>query len=87
MNQLNNALPARVSSSSSSEWKQLYERALLEVDGSKLRNRIESARHAIFDRAEEIITDPSGEEHRALNDALRILRVLDVEAKKENNAT
>ena len=79
MNQLNNAPPARVSSISSSEWKQLYERALLQV-GSKLRNGSRVRVTQCFDRTEEIITD---EEHSALNDALRILCVLDVEAKEE----
>jgi inhibitor of KinA sporulation pathway (predicted exonuclease) len=62
--------------SSSPDWKPLYEAALLETDASKLRERIMTARSAIFDRIEESFTRPQPAEHRALDDALRTLRRL-----------
>jgi hypothetical protein len=37
-------------------WKQFYERAIVELDSNQLPGRIADARHAIFDRAEEILT-------------------------------
>src|SRR5437879_11637259 len=40
-------------SSDVSQWKQLCERAILELDGTKLPERIADARRAILDRAEE----------------------------------
>jgi hypothetical protein len=59
-----------------SSWKQLYERAILELDSNELPGRIADARHAIFDRAEEILTEPAGGENHELHDALRDLRRL-----------
>jgi len=46
-------------------WEQLYECAIVELDHAQLPGRILDARHAILDRAEEILTRPSGDEHRA----------------------
>jgi hypothetical protein len=58
------------------DWKPLYEAALLENDAVKLPNRIILARSAIFDRIEESLTRPVPGEHRAMDDALRTLRKL-----------
>ena len=62
--------------SNSTEWKPLYEAALLETDAGKLSQRIITARSAIFDRIEESLTHPLPGEHRVMNDALRNLRRL-----------
>jgi hypothetical protein len=65
-------------------WRQLYEYAMLELDDGLLPDRITAARLAILDRAEAILTKPSGEEKIALKDALRALRILEeVEARKK----
>ena len=58
-------------------WKQLYAAAVLELDDSKLPERIAEARAAMLDKAKDSLANSSGEERRALNDALRILRVLE----------
>jgi hypothetical protein len=62
--------------SNSSNWKPLYEAALLETDTRKLPERITMARSAIFDRIEESFTQGLPGEHRAMDDALRNLRKL-----------
>jgi hypothetical protein len=49
---------------------------MLELDNSKLPERIAAAHRAIVDRAEEIVTNQSEDEHYALNDALRALQLL-----------
>ena len=85
MDQLRNALPKGISFSKTlpgsvslaSKWRQLYECAILELDPSKLLGCITEARHAILDRAEEILTRPSCDEHHALIAALRALRLLE----------
>jgi len=52
-----------------------------------LPGRILDARHAILlDRAEEIVTCPSCDEHRALNSAFRTLRTLEEVTAKEKSA-
>jgi hypothetical protein len=94
MDQLGNALPSGISFSKTlhgsvslaSKWRELYECALLELDPSKLLGRIVEARHAIRDRAEEILTRPSCDEHHALNAALRALRLLEEVVVRENPA-
>ena len=58
------------------DWKPLYEAALLETDSGKLRERITVARSAILDRIEESFTHSLPGEHRAMDDALRHLRKL-----------
>jgi len=52
----------------------------------QLPGRILDARHAILDRAEEIPTRPSCDEHRALNIAFRTLRTLEEVMAKEKSA-
>lgn len=64
-------------------WRQLYESAVLELDLRRLPESITLARRAILDRAEDIMTKPTSDEHRALNDALRTLRLLEQVAAKE----
>jgi hypothetical protein len=51
-----------------------------------LPGRIAGARHAIFDRAEEILTKPSGGENHELHDALCALRMLEEAAVRERSA-
>jgi hypothetical protein len=68
------------------EWHELYEAAMLELDNDKMSKRIFDARHAILDRAEEIITGAPSDERGALNDALQALRVLEQVAAKEKPA-
>ena len=92
MNQLNHpissaplliqALPAPISTEAS--WEQLYRQAIAELDHAKFQERIIHARHAILDRAEEILTLPPSVEQRALNHAFKTLRMLeDVAAREE----
>ena len=71
---------------SSPAWRGVYESAILEVDYEKLIALIADARAAIHDRAEEILTHPSGDEHRALNNALRTLRLLEEVAVRQRPA-
>lgn len=70
----------------SGNWKQCYERAILEADSHRLYDRIAEARSAIMDRAEEILTRPSEEESRLLNNALRTLRLLEESACRRQDA-
>ena len=73
--------------SSRSIWQERYTRAILELDQGKLPERIAEARRAIRDRVEEILAGlqmSPDEERRALNNALRNLRLLEgVTARKE----
>jgi hypothetical protein len=82
MAQLNNAIP--LDTSFSSTWKDLYECAMLELDKSKLPERIGAARRAIVDRAEEIVANQSDDENYSLNDALRALQLLEQLSAREN---
>jgi hypothetical protein len=82
MAQLNNAIP--LDTSFSATWKDLYECAMLELDKSKLSERIGAARRAIVDRAEEIVANQSDDEHYSLNDALRALQLLEQLSAREN---
>ncbi len=81
MAKMNYVIP--IATSCSSTWKQLYECAMLELDNSKLPERIAAAHRAIVDRAEEIVTNQSEDEHYALNDALRALQLLEQVAARE----
>ena len=68
------------------QWHELYQAAMLELDNDKMSKRIFDARHAILDRAEEIITGSPSDERGALNNALQALRVLEQVAAKEKPA-
>ena len=81
MAQLNNVIP--LGESFSHTWKDLYECAMGELDKSKLPERIAAAHRAIVDRAQEIVDNQSDDEHYALNDALRALRLLEQVAARE----
>jgi hypothetical protein len=72
--------------SSSDAWHRLYESAMLELDDTKLLSRISEARTAILDRAEDILTNSSSQERRAINEALQALRVLEAVARKKSAA-
>ena len=73
-------------SNDASQWKQLYEHAILELDPTKLPDRIADARRAILDRAEEVLTRPPDGERHALNSALSTLRLLETVAARERSA-
>jgi hypothetical protein len=74
------------SASIDTQWKQLYESAILELDSTKMPSRIAEARRAILDRAEETLTYPSSDENRALNNALHALRLLEAVVAGEKPA-
>ena len=58
-------------------WAEMYQRAMLETDRSKLPGRIEVAQTAINRRLQEInVGHDSGEELLAIRDALAGLNVL-----------
>jgi hypothetical protein len=58
-------------------WVEIYQRAMLETDRSKLAERIEAAQTAIDRRLQEINAGhDSTDERRAIRDALAGLRVL-----------
>ena len=67
-------------------WRVACQIAFLEADRTRLPERIAEARMAIFDRAEEMLTQPSSPEHRALNNALHTLRALEEQIIKEKPA-
>ncbi len=67
-------------------WKQLYAAAVLELDDTKLPDRIAKARAAMRDRADSL-TSPSDQEGRTLNDGFHILRVLEEITTKRNLAS
>jgi hypothetical protein len=60
------------------EWQELYQAALLELRPDELRRRIDEAEKAIQQRIVELSRNDSSseEERRAMDDALRGLRVL-----------
>jgi len=72
--------------SSGDAWHRLYESAMLELDDTKMLSRIAEARTAILDRAEDILTNSSSQERRAINEALQALRVLEAVARKKSAA-
>jgi hypothetical protein len=71
---------------SHAKWFEAYQSAVLEPDYAKLPLRIVEARHAILDRAEEIMTASSTDERRLLKDALHVLNVLEGIAAKSKSA-
>ena len=66
-------------------WKQLYAAAVLELDDTKLSDRIAKARAAMRERADSP-TISSDEERRTLDDGFHILRILEEMTKKKNPA-
>ena len=78
-------VPFPSGASSRSIWEKLYERAILELDYAKVPERIAEARHAMNDRAEEILTESSSNERGALNKALRYLGLLEEVTAREKS--
>ena len=65
------------------DWTELYQLAVLELDPTRLTQRISDARNAIVDRVEETHTKPLPyEERQQLTDALNGLRVLQLEGDR-----
>ena len=56
-------------------WKQLYAAAVLELDDTKLSDRIAKARAAMRERVDSLTG--SGEECRTLSDGFHVLRILE----------
>src|SRR5438105_8339000 len=54
-------------------WRELYEASLLELDRTKLPERVRAAREAIHRRLVQESETLSWEEHAEINDALRAL--------------
>ena len=77
----------RTDDASRRDWKQLYQSAMLETDLATMPQRIREANRAILDRIEELLTNPTQGEHRALDIALRRLRLLqnNSSAKKKSS--
>ena len=69
-----------VSNPSPVNWKHLYQLALLETDGQKIKMRVGDARSAISDRLQALAGDSSGEEFDSLQAALRFLGILEKES-------
>ena len=66
------------------EWQQLCQTALLELDPTKLLERIATARDAILDRVEEGHTKSPNDEQLALRDALATLDSLRRITERQN---
>ena len=69
------------------DWKDLYQLAVLELDPTKLPQRIEDARNAVLDRLEDSLSMRDYDEHQELNDALNGLRVLRKECERRVRET
>jgi hypothetical protein len=54
---------------SDTNWKELYQHALLETDAVKIPYQIAEARKAVLDRVEQLHTKPVCDENRLLHDA------------------
>jgi len=65
------------------DWKDLYQLAVVELDPTKLPQRITDARTVILDRIQETLAKPSHyQERQELSDALNSLRVLHQEYQR-----
>lgn len=66
------------------EWEETWKDALLELDPSKLHQKVVAAEASIFERLQELSGDHADhhEERLALDDAISSLRVLKVEQLK-----
>lgn len=65
----------KVEDGASTEWKHLYEAAVLELDRTRLLSRIEEARHAVLHCLES--TDPGDRDQtEPLTNALQVLQDL-----------
>lgn len=66
-------------------WKELYQNAMLETDPAKMPQRFAKAQRAVLDRVEELHTKPVCDENRLLQDALRFLHILQDEVSAEDD--
>jgi hypothetical protein len=64
-------------------WKRLYEAAILELDSTKLLQRIAIAQSAILDQVEDGFSKPSDGQQGALRDALHMLGSLRTIAERD----
>lgn len=71
---------------SSSDWRLVYQLALLETDPAKIQTRIVDAQIAILKRGHKLLASPRGREHQDLDDALRFLGLLQNETSAEPEA-
>jgi surfactin synthase thioesterase subunit len=61
-------------------WQQRYEAALVELDPLKIPGRLRAAQEAILTRQQELSGNSDGEiERMAINNAIRALRVLQID--------
>ena len=72
-------LNSQNNNASDPKWKQLYQSAIVELDYTKLPQRVADARRAIF---EELQTSSFSQERNALTDALHALEVLETMVQK-----
>ena len=64
-------------------WETAYHRAVLEVDGQKMLERIVAARQAISYHLQGLVGNPDHHgERQQIEDVLRALAVLEAEARK-----
>jgi hypothetical protein len=68
-------------------WHDLYRAAITELDRAKLPGLLAEARHAIWERVEEISTNPAVEEQYDLKRALRSLSLLEAVTEREKLAS
>jgi hypothetical protein len=57
-------------------WQDIYQHALVETDPAKMPYQIAEAKKAVLDRVEQLHTKPVCDENRLLQDAIRVLRIL-----------
>lgn len=80
---LSKALPSTTPSGPT--WEQLYQRATVELDHTKLLERISDARHEFRIGSKRYLLSP-GTERRALNNTFKTLRMLEEVAARERPA-
>lgn len=68
-------------------WHDLYRAAITELDRAKLPGLIAEARHAIWERVEEISANPTADEQYGLKHALRSLSLLEAVTEREKLAS
>ena len=72
--------------SADKSWREYYQKALFEVDRTRLAERIANARVAILARAEQIRAEPLADERRLLTSALRTLSLLEESVDRRDDA-
>ena len=80
--------PPRSNPLENTNWRDLYRAALLELDPTKLAQRVAEAEAIVTARANELFQDGdgNGEESEELNDALHALRALGSTLKSNMSA-